>query len=91
MIATLVLAALTTTCLPVGAQAADLPDELLLGVFTRSRLDSTDMFYVSRDGVHMESAGTAFDDATPEYDSVADEGGRESVDGQSTLVNPSVM
>lgn len=91
MIAALVLAALTTTCLPVGAQAADLPDELLLGVFTRSRLDSTDMFYVSRDGVHMESAGTAFDDATPEYDFVADEGGRESVDGQSTLVNPSVM
>ena len=71
-------------------QDAEYPDELLLGVFTQSRLDSTDMLYVSRDGVHMEFAGSAFRDSTPEYDSV-DESGRESVDGQFTLVNPSIM
>lgn len=75
-----------------GSEPSDAkyPDELLLGVFTQSRLDSTDMLYVSRDGVHMEFAGSAFRDSTPEYDSV-DESGRESVDGQFTLVNPSII
>ena len=48
------------------------------------------MLYVSRDGVHMEFVGSAFRDSTPEYDSV-DESGRESVDGQFTLVNPSII
>ena len=85
-----------TTCLfpyaAYGSEASDAeyPDELLLGVFTQSRLDSTDMLYVSRDGVHMEFAGSAFRDSTPEYDSM-DESGRESVDGQFTLVNPSII
>ena len=66
------------------------PRELLFGVFTRSRLDSTDMLYASRDGVHMELVGSAFRDSTPEYDSL-NESGRESVDGQFTLVNPSIL
>lgn len=85
-----------TTCLSsyavYGSELSDVehPDELLLGVFTQSRLDSTDMLYVSRDGVHMEFVGSAFRDSTPEYDSV-DESGRESVDGQFTLVNPSII
>lgn len=48
------------------------------------------MLYVSRDGVHMEFAGSAFRGNTPEYDS-QDESGRESVDGQFTLVNPSII
>lgn len=87
--------ALTTCLSPYAAygserQDAEYPDELLLGVFTQSRLDSTDMLYVSRDGVHMEFAGSAFRDNTPEYDSM-DESGRESVDGQFTLVNPSII
>lgn len=85
-----------TTCLSsyavYGSELSDVehPDELLLGVFTQSRLDSTDMLYVSRDGAHMEFVGSAFRDSTPEYDSV-DESGRESVDGQFTLVNPSII
>ena len=85
-----------TTCLSsyavYGSELSDVehPDELLLGVFTQSRLDSTDMLYVRRDGVHMEFVGSAFRDSTPEYDSV-DESGRESVDGQFTLVNPSII
>lgn len=85
-----------TTCLSsyavYGSELSDVehPDELLLGVFTQSRLDSTGMLYVSRDGVHMEFVGSAFRDSTPEYDSV-DESGRESVDGQFTLVNPSII
>lgn len=79
------------TCLsPYVSYGSEYPDELLLGVFTQSRLDSTDMLYVSRDGVHMEFVGSAFRDSTPEYDSV-DESGRESVDGQFTLVNPSII
>ena len=87
--------ALTTCLSPYAAygsecQDAEYPDELLLGVFTQSRLDSTDMLYVSRDGVHMEFAGSAFRDSTPEYDSM-DESGRESIDGQFTLVNPSII
>lgn len=87
--------ALTTCLSPYAAygserQDVEYPDELLLGVFTKSRLDSTDMLYVSRDGVHMEFVGSAFRDSTPEYDSV-DESGRESVDGQFTLVNPSII
>ena len=90
MTAAAALAALLAAGIPATAMADGYPDELLFGVFTRSRLDSTDMFYASRDGVHMELVGTAFEDATPDYDSVADEGGRMSVDGQSTLVNPSV-
>ena len=87
----MLLAVLLTATPASSAMASTMPDELLFGVFTRSRLDSTDMLYASRDGTHMELVGTAFEDATPRYDSVADESGRESVDGQSTLVNPSVM
>lgn len=72
------------------ASAQEYPNELLLGVFTQSRLDSTDMLYASRDGAHMELVGSAFRDSTPEYDSL-DESGRESIDGQFTLVNPSIL
>ena len=75
---------------PHVARAKEYPSELLFGVFTQSRLDSTDMLYASRDGVHMELVGSAFRDSTPEYDSL-DESGRESVDGQFTLVNPSIL
>lgn len=85
-----ILLVLMTLFLPDNARANEYPNELLLGVFTQSRQDSTDMFYISRDGVHMELIGTAFQDATPEFDSL-DETGRESVDGQFTLVNPSVI
>lgn len=85
-------AALTLAmCLsPHAARAKEYPNELLFGVFTQSRLNSTDMLYASRDGVHMELVGSAFRDSTPEYDSL-DESGRESVDGQFTLVNPSIL
>ena len=90
--AAVVLAVCLSPDAACGSEPSDVeyPDELLLGVFTQSRLDSTDMLYVSRDGVHMEFAGSAFRDSTPEYDSV-DESGRESVDGQFTLVNPSIL
>ena len=90
--AAVVLAVCLSPDAACGSEPSDVeyPDELLLGVFTQSRLDSTDMLYVSRDGVHMEFAGSAFRDSTPEYDSV-DESGRESVDGQFTLVNPSII
>ena len=49
-----ILLVLMTLFLPDNARANEYPNELLLGVFTQSRQDSTDMFYISRDGVHME-------------------------------------